>query len=105
MKATLRSIALLSLLLFAQQGAIVHELGHVTAWMRAVTEVGPGHRAGKPCALCPAYAQAVTPAFSHQYPHPPLAHATPDRTFDPGLTTAGAAAPRPRSRGPPSSFG
>ena len=102
MKATLRSIALLSLLLFAQQGAIVHELGHVTAWMRAVTEVVPGHRAEKPCALCPIYAQAVTPACSHPYPHPPLAHATPDRTSDPGLTTAGAAAPRPRSRGPPS---
>ncbi len=101
MKATLRSIALLSSLLFAQQGAIVHELGHVTAWMRAVTEVGPGHRAEKPCALCPVYAQAVTPACSHPYPRPRLTHATPDRTSAPLLASVGTAAPRPRSRGPP----
>ncbi|MDE2295583.1 MAG: hypothetical protein KGL36_09025 [Gammaproteobacteria bacterium] len=101
MKATFRSLALLSLLLFAQQGAIVHELGHVTAWLRAATQVGPAHRAGKPCALCPVYAQAVTPACGHAYPNPPLAHATPERAAEPEPATAGAAAPRPRSRDPP----
>ena len=101
MKGTLRSIALLSLLLLAQQGAIVHELGHVTAWMRAATEIGPTHRVGKPCALCPVYAQAVTPACSHPYPNPPLRHATPDRRSEPDRTVADATAPRPRSRDPP----
>ena len=102
MKAKLRPIALLCLLLLAQQGAIVHELGHLAAWMRAATAIGQTHRAEKACALCPVYAQAVTPACSHPYPTPPLAHATPDRTSEPDRPAAGAAAPRPRSRDPPS---
>jgi hypothetical protein len=101
MQSRFRSIALLALLLFAQQGAIVHELGHLTAQLRAATEVGPGHRADTACALCPVYAQAVTPACSHPYPIPPLAPRTSDRTSAPDHPAAGTAAPRPRSRDPP----
>ena len=54
------------------------------------------------CALCPAFAQVVTPAFSHSFHIPVLLRAALDRGADPLFVAVDAAVPTPRSRGPPS---
>ena len=71
MRQVIKTLGLLLLLMVAQQGAVVHELSHVSdadhVGLRAQTDAG----ADKTCALCPAFAQVVTPAFSHSF-HIPL---------------------------------
>jgi hypothetical protein len=112
MKQVLKSLGLFLLLLIAQQGAVVHEIGHLTE-VSSSGGVGSGglssgeaHSsaglADATCALCPAFAQVVTPAFSHSFHIPVLLRAALERSTDPRYIAVEAAVPTPRSRGPPS---
>jgi hypothetical protein len=102
MRQVFKTLGLLLLLMMAQQGAVVHELSHVSdahhVGLQAQTEGG----ADKTCALCPAFAQVVTPAFSHSFHIPLLVRFAPEPLSEPRYAAIDAAAPRPRSRGPPS---
>jgi len=102
MRRLLKPIGLLLLLLIAQQGAVVHELSHLTGWFQAEVQVGAGHHVDTTCTLCPAFAQVVIPACSHPYPTLHIARATPGRHSESRYAAFDAAPPRPRSRGPPS---
>src|ERR1700683_1108056 len=101
MPKLLKALGLLVLLLLAQQGAVEHELGHFSTVKVAGISAGPSRSADAPCALCPAFAQVATPAFSHSI-HIPL-HAVfalrliPERQNS-AIDTRG---PQPHSRGPP----
>jgi hypothetical protein len=52
--------------------------------------------------LCPAFAQVLTPAFSHAFHVPLLDRAEVQRSADPVYDAIDTAALTPRSRGPPS---
>ncbi len=101
MRHVLKSFGLLLLLLIAQQGAVVHELGHLSEVHGTEAMLASG-AVDAACALCPAYAQVVTPAFSHSFHVPLLARAAPPRSAPPLFSAVDAAVPTPRSRGPPS---
>jgi hypothetical protein len=98
----LKALGLFLLLLLAQQGAVEHELGHFSTFKVAGINAGPSET-GAPCALCPAFAQVVTPAFSHTF-HISLRAVFALRLIaerpNPAIDTRG---PQPRSRGPPAS--
>jgi hypothetical protein len=100
MRQVLKLLGLLLLLTMAQQGAVVHELGHVFGADSTETKFGAAG-ADRACALCPAFAQATTPAFSHSFHLPRLVRAALERSAAPRVAAIDAAAPRPRSRGPP----
>jgi hypothetical protein len=103
MRHTFKAFALLLLLTVAQQGAVVHELSHFfNAGGVTGLQAGPGGAADATCALCPAFAQVATPAFSHAFHVPPLVRAAPEVGLPPQYCAADAAVPQPRSRGPPS---
>ena len=89
------------LLLVAQQGAVVHELSHVSGAAGTELNVSSG-KVDASCALCPVFAQVATPAFSHPFPVPPLVRAALQPIADPIYGVIDTAAPIPRSRGPPS---
>jgi len=108
MRHVLKPLGLLLLLLIAQQGAVVHELSHYSAAGNYAPAAGnsvlsEGAAADSTCALCPAFAQVVTPAFSHSFHIPQLVRAAPEVSSDLQIAAIDAAVPRPRSRGPPSS--
>ncbi len=88
------------LLISAQQGAVVHDLGHVTGAYgtqpRAVAGV-----TDTTCAQCPAFAQVNTPAFSHSFSIPLLVRTALSLRAEPLYAVIDAAVPSPRSRGPP----
>jgi hypothetical protein len=97
------SLGLTCLLLAAQMGAILHEVGHIC---RVSTNVHPQVHADtaleKICDVCVAYSQVATPSGNTVK----VAH------FEPSSCTAAAPrpcafnaadTPTPRSRGPPSS--
>jgi hypothetical protein len=102
MRNVFKALGLLLLLLTAQQGAVNHELSHLSPTDQADLRLDAGGVADAPCALCAAFAQVVTPTFGHSF-HVPLLVRTasqfiPERRF----IALDAAVPRPRSRGPPS---
>jgi len=97
-----RALCLVLLLIGAQQGAVVHELSHFSAVHGADVQNDSGGVAEGNCALCPAFAQVVTPAFSHSLDIPLLLRAAAERSSEPPIEAAGTAVPTPRSRGPPS---
>jgi hypothetical protein len=101
MRQVLKSLGLLLLLLVAQQGAVVHEIGHLSEVSSGEAQAAAG-LADASCALCPAFAQVVTPAFSHSFHIPVLFRAALERGTDPLYAAVDAAVPTPRSRGPPS---
>lgn len=102
MKVLLKHLGLLLLLLTAQQGAVVHELGHlVGAEQHAIG--GRADFGDASCSLCPAFAQVATPACSHSLPLPALARAAPEQSVEPRSAVLDIAPPQPRSRGPPDS--
>jgi hypothetical protein len=101
MRQVLKSLGLLLLLLIAQQGAVVHEVGHLAELACNEAQAGAG-LADTTCALCPAFAQVVTPAFSHSFHIPVLLRAAFERSTDPLYVAVDGAVPTPRSRGPPS---
>jgi hypothetical protein len=100
MTRVFKLLGLLLLLISAQQGAVVHELGHVTG------DYGPHAKAvagvtDTTCAQCPAFAQVNTPAFSHSFNIPLLVRTALTRSAEPLYAVLDAAVPSPRSRGPP----
>jgi hypothetical protein len=101
MKQLSKILGILVLLLAAQQGAVVHELGHVSQMSGPQAGVALGI-ADSNCALCPAFAQVVAPAFSHSFHIPLLLRAALVRSAEPLYGAVDTAVPTPRSRGPPS---
>ena len=102
MRNLYKALGLLLLLLTAQQGAIDHELSHFSNSGSAEMRVNAGGVVDSTCALCPAFAQVVTPAFSHSFHIPLLVRTPAERISERRCAAADSAAPRPRSRGPPS---
>lgn len=102
MRQVFKAIGLLLLLMVAQQGAVVHELSHVSGANQPELRVQSGGVADGTCALCPAFAQVVTPAFSHSFHIPLLVRFALERISEPRYAAIDAAVPLPRSRGPPS---
>ncbi len=103
MRNLYKALGLLLLLMTAQQGAVVHELSHLTGAAQAQLQVDAGGAADSTCALCPVFAQAATPAFSHSFHLPLLVRAELQLSPEPRFVGLDASVPRPRSRGPPSS--
>ena len=101
MRHVYKSLCLMLLLIAAQQGAVVHELSHFSG-VQSIELRDSGGTADSLCALCPAFAQVVTPAFSHTFHIPLLVRATAQRISQPQIEAADTAIPTPRSRGPPS---
>lgn len=101
MKHVLKILGLWLILIVTQHGAVVHELGDAARVNLAGLQVDGADRAGAPCALCPAFAQVVTPAFSHTFHVPSLVRAAISRDREPLFAAVVAALPAPRSRGPP----
>jgi hypothetical protein len=112
MRHLFKVLGLLLLLMTAEQGAVVHELSHYSgatesggvksAGTNAVVRIDARGSADANCALCPAFAQVLTPAFSHAFQVPLLVRAGLQRSPDPGYLALETAVPTPRSRGPPS---
>jgi hypothetical protein len=101
MSRAYRILWLWLLLVMAQQGAVVHELSHLYGSDAASSQLEAGGVADRACALCPAFAQVATPAFSHAFHVPPLVRLEADRFPELTLKAAQAEVPTPRSRGPP----
>ncbi len=100
MRNLFKLLGLLLLLITAQQGAVVHELGHVTGAYGADAKVLTGVT-DTTCAQCPAFAQVNTPAFSHSFDVPLLVRTALTSSAEPLYAVIDAAVPSPRSRGPP----
>jgi hypothetical protein len=99
----LRLVLLALLLVLDQQGALLHELGHLQhgAASAGVTLHADEHATeGALCPTCEAFAQIANPASGavHTVPVCPAVFLP---TPDPCYSIAGALAPTPRSRGPP----
>jgi len=103
MRNVYKALGLLLLLLTAQQGAVNHELSHFSPADQAALRIDAGGVADASCALCPAFAQAVTPTFGHSFEIPLLVHTTSQLNPEPRFIAVDASVPQPRSRGPPSS--
>jgi 5,10-methenyltetrahydromethanopterin hydrogenase len=99
MRHLVKILSLLSVLLVAQQGAVDHELGHLA---RAATHHVSASVLDPSCALCPAFAQAGSPAFSYTFHLPLLVPGAIDQASALPSALINAAALEPRSRGPPS---
>jgi len=103
MRRTSLSWILSLLLVFAQHGAVLHQLGHLTHEDRSGgttvrAQVQPLDAAS--CATCEAFAQIVNPMAAgagHVAVCPAASPATPD----PRYAIVCTATPTPRSRGPP----
>jgi hypothetical protein len=91
------------LVLLAQQGALLHELGHLTeaahASGLALQPAAPLLEGGV-CPTCEAFSQVANPAAAHAV-HPALCLPALALTPAPGYAIVLAEAPTPRSRGPP----
>jgi hypothetical protein len=94
-------VGLMLFLISGQQGAVVHELGHFAGTHTPELSKAPGDGLDPACALCPSFAQAAAPAFSHSFVLPLLVRAYIERRIEAPIGAATAAAPAPRSRGPP----
>jgi hypothetical protein len=93
-------LALALLLVFTQQGAILHELGHVYRTGAPALTNDSTLLDGKLCETCLAFAQAANPASGTTYVPPVIAavrHVSPA----PQYSIIAAGVPAPRSRGPP----
>jgi len=89
------------LLVFAQHGAVLHELGHLGHSAGATVQPDLHPSNGLVCQACEAYAQVANPAACTPASLPPdPAGFIP--TPDPSYGIVGADSPTPRSRGPPS---
>jgi hypothetical protein len=101
LKHAYRALCLVALLIAGQQGAVVHELGHLTGAQCANVHVGPSEIDGS-CALCPLFAQVAAAAFSHSFQIPFLPRFGIERVSEPAVRIIDGTGPTPRSRGPPS---
>lgn len=102
MKRLRYALGLLLLTVFAQLGAVSHELGHFSKSHGVDARIEAVVQSDGSCADCPAFAQVVSPAFSHSFDSPGLARTSPERSSELRFAVADAAVPTPRSRGPPS---
>ena len=102
MRNVYKLLSLLLLLLTAQQGAVNHELSHFSNPGRVEMRVNVGGVVDTTCTLCPAFAQVATAAFSHSLQIPLPARTDSLLIAEPRYAVVDSAAPRPRSRGPPS---
>jgi hypothetical protein len=102
MRNVYKALGLFLLLLTAQQGAVVHELSHLSGADHAQVRVDAGGTVDTTCALCPAFAQAASPAFSHSLQIPLLVRVGSQLSPELRFLAVDASVPRPRSRGPPS---
>ncbi len=102
MKHVLKLLGLLLLLMVAQQGSLVHEFGHFSRAGNAQQQVKSVAATDASCALCSAFAQVVTPAFSHSFQIPSLVRVAAEQQAAVLFSVADAAVPASRSRGPPS---
>jgi hypothetical protein len=93
-------LALALLLVFAQQGALLHELSHVYRTGAPELTSGAAYLDGKLCETCLAFAQAANPA-SGTLLVPRIVAAVRHVSPDPEYSIIAAGAPAPRSRGPP----
>jgi hypothetical protein len=100
MRQVFKSLGLLLLLLLAQHGAVIHELSHVPGFSSAGPGAAPGG-ADVACTQCPAFAQVLSPTFSHAFQIPPFGRAALELIAEPRYASADGAVARPRSRGPP----
>lgn len=93
-------LTLALLLVFAQQGAMLHELSHV--YRTGATELKNDATLldGKVCETCLAFAQAANPASGTMF-MPPVVAATRYVSAEPQYSIIATGAPAPRSRGPP----
>jgi hypothetical protein len=94
-------LGLVLLLISGQRGAVVHELGHFAGSHTPDLSKAAGDCLDQACALCPSFAQVASPAFSHSFVLPLLVRAYSERRIEAPIGAATAAAPAPRSRGPP----
>jgi hypothetical protein len=101
MRNVYKVLGLFLLLLTAQQGAVVHELSHLSGAEQARIRVDAGGTVDTSCALCPAFAQAAAAAFSHSFQIPQLVRVGLQLTPEPQFATVDTPVPPPRSRGPP----
>jgi hypothetical protein len=101
MRNLYKVLGILLLLMTAQQGAVDHELSHFCSAGQVELRVDAGGVADTSCALCPAFAQVVTPAFSHSIHIPQLVRTASQLTPEPQFVRVDTAVPQPRSRGPP----
>ena len=102
MRNVYKALSLFLLLLTAQQGAVVHELSHLSGTDQARVHVDAVGTVDTSCALCPAFAQAASAALSHSFQIPLLVRMGLQLTPEPRFTDIDAPVPPPRSRGPPS---
>jgi hypothetical protein len=93
-------LALLLLLVFAQQGAVLHELSHVYRTGAPALGNDATLLDGKLCETCLAFAQAGNPA-SGAILVAPIVAAIRHVSSEPQYSIIAATAPAPRSRGPP----
>jgi hypothetical protein len=100
LKHVYQALCLVALLIAGQQGAVVHELGHMLAAQSAELHVSAGESDAN-CPLCPLFAQVATPAFSPSFSIPLLLRAGIDRVSELTVAAVDGAGPTPRSRGPP----
>jgi hypothetical protein len=100
MRRVYQAICLMLLLIAGQHGAVVHELGHLSA--SHDVSAAQGENTDAACALCPLFAQAATPAFSHSFVAPLPFRAGIERVAERRLARSNGSVPTPRSRGPPS---
>lgn len=107
MRNLYKVLGLLLLLLTAQQGAVDHELGHLSRagtgqfGMHAQIGIDAGSLVDTTCTLCPAFAQAATAAFSHSLHLPLPARSAAGLAPELRFLVFDASVPQPRSRGPP----
>jgi hypothetical protein len=99
LKHLYRLLCLGVLLVAGQQGATMHELGHLAVAQSPAVHAGETGEGN--CALCPLFAQVATAAFSHAFHVPLPVRAGIERVVEPPAQAVDAAVPAPRSRGPP----
>jgi len=95
-----RSLVLPLLLLFAQQGALLHELSHYAG----SDPQGAAHKQsprGEACELCLAFAQVDAAVAPHDAVAPLLGDLSFERATAPRLVARAADLPSLRNRGPP----
>lgn len=102
-KHVYKAFGLLLLMILAQQGALVHELSHLSGADAGQARVDAKVAADGACPLCAEFAQVVTPAFSHAFQIHHLVLAAPELGSERRHAAIDASVPTPRSRGPPSS--
>lgn len=102
MRQTCKLLGLWLLLLVAQQGAVDHEIGHLSVIGLGELHTQARGAAESICAQCPAFAQVASPAFSHAFHIPRLGRAAPELHAEPRFSATNASVLEPRSRGPPS---